>query len=77
MLTDEKTITLVVEASDTIESIKMKIQDKEGISPNLQQLSFAEEQLQDGRTLNDYHVQTGSTLILTILPVPHRKCILL
>jgi len=65
-LPEGKTITLEVEASNTIDVIKGMIKGKKGILPKHQRLTFGKVQLEDGQTLSNYNIQNDDTLQLAL-----------
>merc|ERR1711915_692470 len=61
-----KTVSIEVEEGESIEDVKAKIAEKEGIPPEQQRLIFGGQQLQDAKTLGDYDVGDDSTLHLVL-----------
>ena len=61
-----KTHELKVELTDTIESIKYKIQDQKGIPPDQMIIIFSGKSLEDNRRLMDYNIQYGETISMVL-----------
>ena len=71
-----KTLRIYIDAdlSDTIEEIKLRIQDREDIPPDQQRLIHAGRQLEDERTLKDYGILSGNVIIksnIEFYPLKH------
>ena len=65
-----RTINVEVEKTDSIQRVKERIHDKEGVPVGQQKLIFAGRQLEDDHTISDYHIQKESTVHLILKPTP-------
>ena len=61
-----KELELGVEPNDTIERIKERVQEKEGIPPMQQRLIYGGKQIADEKTVRDYKIEGGSVLHLVL-----------
>lgn len=62
-----KTISIEVDFNDTIETVKIRVQEKEGLPSDRQRLTFAGRELENGRTLEYYNIQKETTLFVTLV----------
>lgn len=58
-------IDLTVQPDDTISKVKTLIQEKEGILPDQQRLTFNNQELDENKTLAEYNIKNKSMLELT------------
>lgn len=61
-----KEIEIDIEPTDTIERIKERVEEKEGIPPVQQRLIFAGKQMNDDKAAKDYNIEGGSVLHLVL-----------
>merc|ERR1712157_73557 len=61
-----KTVSIEVEEGEAIEDVKAKIAEKEGVPPEQQRIIFGGQQLQDGKTIDDYDIEDDCTLHLVL-----------